>query len=88
MKTNGGEHTSDMVGDLENFGEVWFNPSSLANILSLAMVRKRCCVTMDTSAEPMKFKEFKSGLYFFDAPDSSNDINASVGNYCMVQTVS
>ena len=99
LKTNGGEHTSNMVGDLENFGEVWFNPSSLANILSLAMVRKKCRVTMDTSNEAaffvhrndgttLKFKEFTSGLYFYNALDNSNVSNASDSAYCMVQTVS
>ena len=82
LKTNSGEHMSNMVGDLENFGEVWFNPSSLANILSLTMVRKKCRVTMDTSNEAaffvyrkdgteLKFKEFTSGLCSYDTLDNS-----------------
>jgi hypothetical protein len=65
-----------MVGDFPNLGEVWFNPSSIANILSLADVRKVCRVTMDTSHEPalfvhrldgsvMKFAEHASGLYIY-----------------------
>ena len=31
---------SYMVGDLPNFGTVWYNDKSLANILSLSDVRK------------------------------------------------
>ena len=50
--TNGGHQDSDMVGDFPNLGEVWYNRNSIANILSLADVRKVCRVTMDTSAEP------------------------------------
>ena len=38
--TNGGTQVSHLVGDLPNFGVVWFNPQSLANILSLAAMRR------------------------------------------------
>ena len=40
-----------MIGDLGIFGTVWYNESSLTNILSLAMMRKVCQVTMDTAKE-------------------------------------
>ena len=46
--TNGGEQTSSLVGNINNFGIVWYNPESIANILSLAEVRQKCRVTMDT----------------------------------------
>ena len=67
-----------MVGTVKNFGQVWFNEESLANILSLAEVRKKKFrVTMDTSEEAsisvhhqdgsiMKFIEYQSGLYYYD----------------------
>jgi hypothetical protein len=75
--TNGGTQTSTLVGDVTNFGTVWYNPQSLANILSLADVRKICRVTMDTAVESamcvhkadgslMKFIEYTTGLYYFD----------------------
>ena len=51
VHTNGGTHISSLVGDIKNFGTVWYNPNSLANIFSLAAVRKLCRITMDTSAE-------------------------------------
>ena len=91
--TNGGHQDSTLVGDFPNLGPVWFNPESIANILSLAEVRRVCRVTMDTSAEPalllhrmdgsiMKFVEHSCGLYVF-APKDSSDVNA----YSLLQTV-
>ena len=72
--TNGGEQTSTLVGDINNFGTVWYNPESIANFLSLAEVRQKCRVTMDTDIGPVlhihkkdgstiKFTEHTNGLY-------------------------
>jgi hypothetical protein len=75
VHTNGGTQLSSQVGTVKNFGEVWFNTESLANILSMAAVRKVCRITtMDTSIKAalhvhrkdgtiMKFKEYRSGLF-------------------------
>jgi hypothetical protein len=73
---------------------VWFNTHSLANILSMAEVRKVCYITMDSSIEPaltvhrhdgshMKFVEYKSGLYFFDTAtlEPSNSTSEAVNDY-------
>jgi hypothetical protein len=51
VHTNGGTQTSTEIGTVKNFGDVWFNTNSLANILSMADVRKVCRITMDTSLE-------------------------------------
>jgi hypothetical protein len=40
------------MGTIRNFGDVWYNHNSLANILSMADVRKVCRITMDTSVKP------------------------------------
>ena len=49
---NGGYQDSNMIGDFANMmGPVWHNESSIANILSLAEVRKICTVTMDRSID-------------------------------------
>ena len=83
-----------MVDNFGNLGEVWFNCNSIANILSLADVRKVCRVTMDTSTEPallvlrldgtvMKFAEHSSGLYIF----KGNSTNDSVTGYTLLSTV-
>ena len=103
LHTNGGIQTSTKMATVNNFGDVWFNPNSLANILSMAEVRKQCRITMDTNVEAamcvhkkngeiMKFIEYETGLYYYDAKDhkftssnkhSSKDINA----YLFLNTV-
>jgi len=50
--TNGGTQLLSLIGDIKNFGTVWYNPNSLANIFSLAAVRKICRITIDTDVEP------------------------------------
>ena len=102
MNTNGGQLICDMVGDIPNFGTVWFCENSLANILSMAAVRKVCRVTMDTAVEAcmnvhrkdgsiMKFTEYRSGLYYYDVPktNTNNNTNENVDlySYCFVETV-
>ena len=98
--TNGGHQDSEMIGDFHNLGSVWYNPHSIANILSLSDVRKVCRVTLDTSAEPalcvhringsiMKFVEHASGLYVYDSTIRNRDTTSSecVNAYTMVSTV-
>jgi hypothetical protein len=87
------------VGHVNNFGDVWFNTNSLANILSMAEVRKVCRITMDTSIEAsmnmhrkdgtiMKFKEYQTGLYYFDTgkPRLSN-VTSPGQDYLFLNTV-
>ena len=94
--TSGGHQDSEMVGDFPNLGQVvWYNPASIANILSLADVSKVCRVTMDTTKERamcvhrldgsvLKFAEHPSGLYVFATTNgSSQQVNA----YNMLSTV-
>ena len=64
-------------GHLQNYGEVWHHPKSLVNILSLASVRSKFRVTLDTSPHDSKptiqvhfydgkalnFVEHKCGIY-------------------------
>ena len=97
--TNGGTLLSNMKGDVVNFGSVWYNENSLANILSLSEVRKKCHVTMDTDKEAamivhrengstMKFVEFATGLYFYDtSAGTSKSSKSTVNDYCFVETV-
>ena len=91
--TNGGHQDSDMISDFPNLGEVWYNERSIANILSLADVRKVCRVTMDSSDDPalhvhrldgtiMHFKEHPSGLYVYQAKPSD-----PVDAYTLLTTV-
>ena len=75
--TNGDSQKSTKVGTLDGFGEVWYNPESLANILSMAAVRKVFRITMDSSVDAamyvrlptggkLRFAEGPSGLYYCD----------------------
>jgi hypothetical protein len=79
LHTNGGgAQISSQMGTLPGFGLVWFNPDSIANILSLAEVRRLRRVTMDTDTRPafyvhridgqspLVFDEHPSGLYLLD----------------------
>jgi hypothetical protein len=87
-----------MVDDFCNLGVVWYNPDSIANILSLADVRKVCQVTLDTSDKPticvhrlggsiMKFVEHASGLYVYDSAVRKRSNSENVNAYTMVSTV-
>ena len=76
---NSGYQDTHEMGTLEGIGEVYYNPSSLANILSLRSIANKFKVTMDTSKEraftvhnctkqghDIKFKQSRSGLHFYD----------------------
>ena len=103
--TNGGQQKSRNVADTKYFGQVWFHQKSLANILSLADVVKYAKVTMDSSVKKsmfvhredgcvMEFKQYKTGLYYFDVaergkrPSTSSDINYHyLPSFSLIQTV-
>jgi hypothetical protein len=91
---------SQQVGTVKHFGDVWFNADSLANILSMAAVRKVCRITMDTSVEAamnvhrkdgtvMKFREYKSGLYYYDASEhrAASNPSSTSEDYTFLNTV-
>ena len=100
MFTLGGTQHLSQVGNVKNFGEVWYNPDSLANILSMAAIRKVCRITMDTTVEPamnvhrkngtvMKFKVYQSGLYYYNASRHRQALNSSSNSeaYVFLSTV-
>jgi hypothetical protein len=101
VHTNGGTQLSNLMGHVKNFGDVWFNQHSLANILSMAEVRKKCRITMDSAIEAaitvhrtdgslMKFTEFSSGLYYYDTMGSQHPTNSTstdLNNYLFLHTV-
>ena len=51
VDTNAGKQISTMIGDLKNFGPVWYNPESIANILSHSDVAKQYRITSDSAIE-------------------------------------
>jgi hypothetical protein len=94
--SNGGHQDTHMVGDLPGFGQVWYNQESLANILSLAEVRKVCRVTMDTreaaeiivykhNGDKIRFIESGKGLYYFDTANSK--VSTTSTDYSFINSV-
>ncbi len=88
--SNGGHQDYSKKGTLTVFSyEVYYNPNSLVDILSLSEVSERYRVTMDTDVEPAmivhlnnnvshKFTKCGSGLYYTDTSQlvQSNDAYA------------
>lgn len=98
IHTNGRTQTTRMKGHLAGFGDVWYNPDSLVNILLMASVRKKCRITMDTSqgatinvhrkdGTMIDFVESSRGLYFYDALADKGKDKSQSNNYIMVSTV-
>jgi Zinc knuckle len=97
VKTNGGCQTSSQIGDFRNLGWVWYNPGSIANILSLSHVSRVCRVTFDSAIEPtmvihkmdgtyMRFKQHTGGLYYYDTKEQQNVLPLE-DPYMLLQTV-
>jgi hypothetical protein len=99
LQSNGGGHQlTSQMGTVPNFGKVWYNPNSIANILSLAEVRKSSRVTMDSSSDVAfhihlldgsgytRFKEHESGWKSPYESTTTND-NEQVIGYLYLQTV-
>ena len=94
--TNGGHQDYDEVGTLHMFPfTAYYNPKSLANILSLAEVSSVFRVTMDSAADPamlvhvgpatiLVFKQCGSGLYYHD---TANQTSSAVIDYSFLSTV-
>jgi hypothetical protein len=100
LQTNGGgSQLTHQMGTLDNIGDVWYNPASIANILSLEQVRCVRCVTMDTDTDPAFyvhksdggptiFAEHPFGLYLHDVSDSTaNQYSPVVTAHSYLQTV-
>lgn len=78
VSCNAGVRTTSMVANLRGYGEVWFDPSAIAIILSLKHVRvkfpvvyttengvAKFCVTK-SNGTVIKFVESSSGLYYYN----------------------
>jgi hypothetical protein len=77
MHSSGGHLDTQQKGKFGDF-EVWYDPKSLANILSLALVTEKYRVTLDSESEnafivhvsaghEIKFVRGPCDLYYFDA---------------------
>jgi hypothetical protein len=77
VRCNAGQRTTTMVGDLPGYGTIWYDPKSIANILSLKHVAKKYHIAFDSKSggsfivtKPdgmvFEFKQSPVGLYFLD----------------------
>jgi hypothetical protein len=92
ITSNGGSIRSTMKGVYPGYGEIWYNPNAIANILSLKAMRDMYPVTYDSengnsfvvdmgNNGTMQFKQSPAGLYYYDA-----ESEAQVG-VAMINTV-
>jgi len=84
IHSNGGVLETDMKGEVQNYGQVWYSESSMANILALSNVRKKFKVQFVTDPSDqksafevtrgdgsiMKFVEHEIGLYVYDVSNN------------------
>ena len=59
--SSGGVTTTNKVGEMESYGTVWFADQGIANILSLALMRKRGYRILYDSAKANEFRVLKLG---------------------------
>lgn len=85
----GGRVVADMVGDFEGFGEVYYHPGSIANILSFYDIQRKFPVTYDskentfevhTSSKVILFKP-RAKLYIWNPRKHKEEV-------AMVETIS
>ena len=72
---NAGVAVVTLIGTLPGYGDVWYHPGGIANVLSLAKVSRKYKVTYDSenghgfvvhSPNKPTFKETEGGLHAFD----------------------
>ena len=86
---NAGITRTNLVGDLRGYGTVWYHPDGIANILSLAEVRKRFHVTYDSSQQnefvvhkpdgtTKRFVQSDRGLFYLDTSTEGTTLVTTV----------
>jgi hypothetical protein len=80
IRCNAGVTRTNMIGRMDGYpGEIWYNPSGIANILSLSNVTKHFPVSYNSDddrgfvihkpAGDRRFKQSPRGLFYFDASE-------------------
>jgi hypothetical protein len=81
--------STDLIGDLPGYGQVWYHPNSIANILSLARVKDKHRVTFNSGDENQFivhksdgttrcFKESRRGLYYLQTKGTSTVLVSTI----------
>ena len=94
ISSNGGTSTTWRMGTLAGYGDVWYDPSRITNIVSLAQVMKKYHVSYDSTDNVFiitkpdgtvyRFTQVPSGLYYYDL--ASMESNKQMG-IALVETV-
>jgi len=98
VHTNGGTFETQKIGDLPQFFPVYYNPTSMLNILSFAEVKQRYRITMDTATSnnitvhlneghTLQFSEVDTGLYLLHHKNINTN-NKKVTAYSHLSLVS
>ena len=93
--SNGGWREVTMQGSFKGIDDVWYDPGSLANILSLGLLDEQFRVQFDNELFDgfkvhrkegviWEFKKFANGLYFYD---TANSVKTELTNYSLLNTV-
>ena len=89
---NAGVTSTNLVGQLESIGPVWFHPEGIANIISLSKIKRSYRVTFDSDDDNVfklynddqttyrAFRESERGLYYSNLMDEAITLN-------MIETV-
>ena len=85
LMTNGGRLVTTERATVPDFGEVWFNPKAITNILSLHDVTKKYRVSYDSDGEPaflvhvpgepVRFQQSPAGLFYFKPSYSTANVS-------------
>ncbi|WP_371077836.1 hypothetical protein, partial [Salmonella enterica] len=81
LMTNGREITTTTKATVKGFGDVWYDPDSIANIFSFAELKDKHKITYDSSKEDafiihlpnktVKFTRTSEGLYIYKPSDNA-----------------
>ena len=86
IHTQAGKAITKMRGTVPGYGDVWYCPDGIANILSLARVAKNRLVKFDSTngnqfevtrddGSARVFRQSESGLYYYDMRSSKKGSN-------------
>jgi hypothetical protein len=88
VKCNAGIRSTNLIGDLANYGTVWYDPKAIANILSLKQVRRKYKVEYQKESvdecpkfvvtkpdgKVFEFVESMDGLHYMDSDEKSGAV--------------
>jgi hypothetical protein len=98
VQCNAGTTRTNLMGTLKGFGDVWYHPNGIANILSMALVeelypvtytKERGFVVHKTNGTTRRFVKSDRGLYYMDTDHKEGDTErAQECEVALIHTVS